>query len=149
MSILLFSNNASTTLATRISDTSTSLQVTGGGGGLFPSVATAQAFYFTIVKASSPTIFEICLATGRSGDNFNPIIRAQQGTAALTWSAGDIVAQLVTAGDLDGFVQVPQGQAQQGNYAIDTGTANAYVVNLSPGLNGHVIGMPIRWKAAD
>lgn len=39
-------------------------------------------------------------------------------------------------------------QSQSGNYAPDIGSVNAYAVSLSPSLTAHVVGMPIRWKAA-
>ncbi len=35
------------------------------------------------------------------------------------------------------------------DYAVDTGAANAYVINLTPDLLAHVPGMPIRFKAAN
>ena len=49
---------------------------------------------------------------------------------------------------LDQLVQFDDLQAQAGNYALDVGSANAYAVNLTPGLSAHVAGMPIRWLAA-
>lgn len=43
--------------------------------------------------------------------------------------------------DADGHAAIP--------YAADTGTANNYIVNLSPALPSYVTGMPIRFKAAN
>lgn len=40
-------------------------------------------------------------------------------------------------------------QAQAGNYAADSGSANAYAVTLTPALVAHVTGMPIRVKIAN
>lgn len=148
MSLLLASNNAVTTLAASISSTATSLSVVSGAGALFPNPTSGQFFRFTLVKAGVPTTFEICLCTARSTDTFASIQRAQEGTTALSWSAGDTVALFPTAGDLADFAQFDDLQKQLGNYAIDTGSANAYSVALSPALVAHVVGMPIRWKAA-
>lgn len=144
----LFADNANTTLAASITAASSSLQVIGGAGSLFPNPAAAQAFIFTLVKNGSSNVYEICIATGRSGDNFTGLLRGREGTTPLAWSAGDTVAMFPTSGTAAAFAQTPQLQAQSPNYAIDTGAANAYSVALTPPLNGHVIGMPIRFLAA-
>jgi hypothetical protein len=147
-----FSNNASTTLAAPITAAATSLSVAAGAGSLFP-IANAgtgdQVFIATLVSASNPTTREIILVLNRSGDTFTAIQRAQEGTTALAWNAGDIVANLPTAGGLAHMSQTYQTQGQANNYAVDTGSANAYSVNFqySP-LNAHAVGMPIRFLAA-
>jgi hypothetical protein len=148
MSLRQFTNNAATTLATAISSTATSLSVTSGAGALFPALSAGQYFTATISKAGTPTTFEIVLVQGRSTDTFSPIVRAQEGTTALAWNAGDNIALLTTAGDMASFAQFDDLQAQSGNYAADTGTANAYAVALTPALTAHRVGMPIRWLAA-
>lgn len=147
---LQFSDNAITTLAAGIAPNSPSLQVVSGGGALFPVLGAAQAFICTLVKSGSPTIREVILVTGHASgsDNFTGLARDLDGTGALAWSAGDIVSLRPTAVMFYNFTQLIDAQAQRGNYAIDTGSANAYQVNLSPALNAHVVGMPIRWKAA-
>jgi hypothetical protein len=144
---LLFANNASTTLATGITAASTSLQVVSGTGSLFPNPGAAQGFFATLIKSGSPTVKERILVTARSTDNFTTIFRGQDSSTALTWNAGDTVEMRPNAANFQNFAQFTQLQAQAGNFAADTGAANAYVVNLSPALNGHVIGMPIRWVA--
>ena len=66
-------------------------------------------------------------------------------------------AEILTAGPSVGtnvpstYPRAPflQGLTQQGQYAPDTGTANAYAVSLVPPLTLHQVGMPIRWKAAN
>lgn len=147
MSLRQFSNNALTTLAAPITSTALSLSVTSGGGALFPAPAGGTSFAATLVKNGSPLIFEIILVTGRSTDNFTSILRGQEGTTALAWNAGDTIALLPTANDLKQFAQFDDLQQQLTNYAIDTGSANAYAVTLTPPLSAHVRGMPIRWTA--
>jgi hypothetical protein len=151
MSQHLFSDNASTTLASAITSASTTLSVVSGTGSLFPAITTGQDFIFTLqhIVSSVVTAYEICLCTARSTDNFTTIVRAQEGTSAQAWAAGDVVALLSTSGGLNSFIQANQLQAQAGNYAIDTGSANAYSVGLTPALTAHVVGMPIRFLAGN
>jgi hypothetical protein len=147
----LFSNVASTTLATGISSSSPSLQVISGTGALFPVIPQpGYAFIATLIKNGSPNIKEVVIVTGHTSgsDNFTGLIRGQDSTTALSWNAGDTVALLQPALAMNSFVQAPEAQAQFFNYAVDTGAANAYVVNISPAMNGHQVGTPIRWKAS-
>jgi hypothetical protein len=148
MSLRQFSDNATTTLASGISSSATSLTCTSGGGSLFPAISGAQYFVCTLVKNGVPTTFEVIKVTGRSGDSFTSIVRAQEGTTALSWSAGDTVTMLMTSGDAAAFAQFDDLQTQPGNYAADVGSANAYSVTLSPALTAHVTGLPIRFVAA-
>lgn len=150
MATRLFTNNATTTLASGITSTATALTVATGAGALFPSPPANSGQYFiaTIVKAGNSAVYEVIKCTARTTDTFTTIVRAQEGTTAQAWNSGDTVALLVTAGDLGGFVQFDDLQSQSGNYAADTGAANAYAVTLSPALSAHVTGLPIRWLAA-
>jgi hypothetical protein len=123
--------------------------VVSGGGALFPALSNPnQAFVCTLFKNGSPNITEMLLVTGRSGDNFTGLARNINGTGALAWNAGDTVAMVPTAEALNFFAQLIDLQAQAGNWALDVGAANAYVVHLTPALNASTIGMPIRWFAA-
>jgi hypothetical protein len=144
---MLTTNNAVTTLAAGISAAATSLSVTSGGGALFPNPVGQQYFRVTLVKNGNTAIYENIKVLSRSTDNFTTILRGQEGTTALAWNAGDTVTLLPTAADLSAFAQFDDLQAQYGNYALDTGAANAYVVGLTPALTAHIIGMPIRWLA--
>lgn len=149
MSLRLFSNNASATLAAPITSTATALSVTAGSGALFPAPSGGTSFTATLqhIVAGVVTAYEIILVTGRSTDNFTTIVRAQENTTALAWNAGDTIALLPTANGLAQMAQFDDLQRQFGNFATDTGTANAYVVGLTPALTAHVVGMPIRWTA--
>lgn len=138
-----FTNNATTTLASSITATATSLTVAAGSGALFPSLETNQTFSSTLIKADTPTTYEIILVTARTTDTFT-IVRAQQGTTALAWNAGDTVALLPTAGDFQQFTQFGDLQAQTGNFTIDTGSANAYLAAFTPALTAYSQGVPLR-----
>lgn len=149
MAIQVFSNNATTTLATSIASGTTSLQVTSGTGSLFPALSSGNWFIATIMHIVSNTVtaYEIVQATARVSDTLT-IVRAQEGTSAQAWTAGDTIALLPTAGGYRQFTQPSQAQAFSTNIAQDVGAANAYSVTLTPPLTNHIPGMPIIWKAA-
>lgn len=145
----LFTNDATTTLASAISSTVTSFAVVSGGGALFPNPTGGNFFQFTLVKNGNSSIYEICTCTARSTDTFSTIVRGQEGTTALSWSAGDYVNLNYTAAGAGNASQAVDVQAQLGNYAIDTGTANAYSAVFTPALSAHVVGAPLRVKIAN
>jgi hypothetical protein len=142
----LFTDNANSALAAGISSTATALSLTSGGGALFPNPNTAlgQNFTFTLVKNGNTAIYEVCNCTQRSTDTFAVITRGLEGTTALSWNAGDYVYKYPTAGDMQQFQQADDVQANQTNFAVDTGTANAYVAALTPALLALTSGMQIR-----
>lgn len=138
-----FTNDAVSTLAAGITAASLSLQITGGGGSLFPTTGTGRVFWATLIKSGAPTVKERIIVLARAGDNCTSILRGQDGTSAQSWSAGDSIALQNNAGALGSFMQAPQVQAFGANYAPDTGAVNAYIGVLAPAINGHVVGMPI------
>lgn len=146
MALALFTNNASTTLAAGISSSATSASLTSGAGALFPNPTAPQFFRATFIKNGNPAIFECVQVTARTTDTVT-IVRAQEDTTALAWNAGDTFALLWTTADANSFTQQDDVQSGKYNYALDTGTANAYVVGLTPALSAHVVGAPIVWKA--
>jgi hypothetical protein len=125
-----------------------------GQGALFPVIAggSGNVFGVTLQKIVSGvvTVFENVLVTATSTDTFT-ITRAQEMTTALAWNAGDTVAKLISAADLQAFVQAYNAQLQTYNYALDTGTANTYACALTPALTslGSInAGMPVRVNIA-
>lgn len=93
----LFTNNAGTTLALSVTNVATTATLASGAGALFPSPAAGEFFPITFIASGNPLIFEICYCTARSGDVIT-ITRAQEGTSALAWNAGDFARLLLTAG---------------------------------------------------
>lgn len=100
----LFTNAARTTLAASITNTDTSLTV--ANGSLFPVAnlgATTPGYntndWFKIVLQKSETVYEIAyVRTHTSGSTtLSDIMRGQEGTTALAFSAGDVVGIRVTA----------------------------------------------------
>ena len=90
----LINNNAASRLASSILAASTSLTVTAGEGAKFPAPTGGNWFPVTALKADGT--FEIMRCTARSGDVLT-VARAQEGTTALAFSAGDRVELRVTA----------------------------------------------------
>jgi len=128
---LLAANNATTTLAGSITNVATTANLAVGSGALFPTPAAGQFFVLTFVDAATGLLNEIVHVTNISGDTIT-MVRAQEGTSALAWSAGDLALSLVTAGSVELFTQPLQLQSQSGNSGTDTGTANALVLTLDP-----------------
>jgi len=100
----LFTNNASTTLASGISAIATSLTVAPGTGALFPTLAGAQYFYTTLSNTAG-TIIEIVKVTARSTDTFT-IVRAQDNTTASAFITGDKVELRLVNANLTNFPQL-------------------------------------------
>jgi hypothetical protein len=124
MALNQFTNNASTTLASSIDSSVTSLTVAAGTGGLFPTLAGSNYFYTTLSNLAG-TIIEIVKVTARSTDTFT-IVRGQDNTTAASFSAGDKVELRLTAADLNNFPQLDStntfAQAQTFTSGIVLGT---------------------------
>lgn len=148
----LFTNNATAPLASSISAVASSCAAVSGSGSLFPAIVSGSGnsfqMTFSKVVAGVVTAQEIVTVTARTGDVFS-ITRGQEGTTALAWAAGDTMELLPTAAGLASFLQAADIQSGSTNFSVDTGTANAYVVGLTPPLAAHVVGMPIVWKATN
>lgn len=78
-------NNAWGTLASSILATDVSLTLTAGQGARFPSPSGTMVFYGTLVDSSNN--LEIVKCTARTTDTLT-IVRAQDGTTALPFTAG-------------------------------------------------------------
>ncbi|MDF3073470.1 MAG: hypothetical protein K0S54_1137 [Alphaproteobacteria bacterium] len=96
-----YANNASSLLAGAISASSTTVSVASGEGVKFPILANGDHFMATMVKMVGPNpVFEIVRVTARNGDILT-MSRAQEGTIAVTFSAGDKIDLRLTAGGID------------------------------------------------
>lgn len=103
MSKVLFANNAVTTLLTDVDSTTTTISLTPGTGGRFPSPSGGDYFIATI---QSGAVFEIVRVTSRSVDSVT-VVRGQEGTPASPFPAGASFEVRVTAGGLSAFAQAP------------------------------------------
>lgn len=83
---VLFTNNASTTLASGIAAGATSITVASGQGALFPVITGSNFFYATLANTSN--VLEIVKVTARTGDTMT-VTRGQDGTTATAYNIGD------------------------------------------------------------
>jgi hypothetical protein len=102
---VLFTNNASSTLASGISSGAGSFSVQSGAGALFPNPVNPSTgiaidyFMVTAVRASDGAI-EIMKCTARATDTLT-VTRAQEGTTALALNTGDRIELRATANGLN------------------------------------------------
>ena len=94
---LKLSNNAVSRPASGITNSDTSISLTPGSGALFPALSVGDWFPATLVKADGS--LEIVRVTARSTDVLT-VTRAQDGTTAKAFSAGDLIELRLTAGSL-------------------------------------------------
>jgi hypothetical protein len=130
--LLLFANQAQTTLALPALSTDTTITVAGGTGANFPNPSTNEAFKLTIVSTLNNLVNEIVLVTAVNGDVFT-VQRGQEGTVPRNWVAGSFVVNLMTAGTGNAFAQI---------YALN----NAYyspVFNNMETTTGQISTLPI------
>lgn len=136
MTTQLFENNATTTLSSSLASGTTSMSV--GSSAAFPSPTGGDNFLCTLIRASDAAI-EIISVTAVAGTTWT-IVRAQEGTTALDFAAGDKVELRVTAGFLQGLqfgrllnVQVITTTQV---YTETPGTKNCYVRAVAGGGGG-------------
>lgn len=132
MAIILFANNASSTLAGAISPSATVCNLAAGTGALFPSPSGGDYFVLTFVDVATGLLNEIVHVTNRTVDQLT-IVRAQEGTTALNWLSGDLAANLVTAGVLDAMIQ--QAQLQPSRIVTASGVFVMTSADGAVGLN--------------
>lgn len=99
MTGLTSANFAYSSLAGNISNTATSIALQAGSGDLFPQLTGNQYFMATLIDAATGLQREIVKVISITGDTVT-VIRAQEGTTAKGWLAGDYFRNLFTAGQL-------------------------------------------------
>ena len=87
-------NNAFATIPLALSSTATTLTVTLGQGGKFPTLGVGDYFYATINDTTGN--YEIVKVTARVNDDMT-ITRAQEGTAAVSFLANSRIELRITA----------------------------------------------------
>jgi len=130
---VLYSNNASATLASSITNIATSLTVATGKGALFPSISGGDYFYVTLTDASGN--IEIVKVTAVSTDTFT-VTRAQDGTTARAWSTGDTVelrVARVMLNDLKTERLALAGGTMTGQLILPASTTTAAPFNIGVG----------------
>lgn len=105
MATMKFTNNATSSLASGISSSDTSLTVAGGQGSLFPTLSSGDYFYCTLTNSAS--VVEIVKVTARSSDTLT-IVRGQDSTTANSWQYGDKVELRLVAANLNDLPKLDQ-----------------------------------------
>lgn len=100
--LIVWSNNASSLLASGITSSSATATVTAGEGTLFPSISAGQYAVATLEDTSGN--IEIVYVTARTTDTMT-IARAQEGTTAQSFASGSRFELRVTAGVLATLLQ--------------------------------------------
>lgn len=111
MNVMVFSNNASSLLASGIIATDTSVTVTAGQGALFPAITAGQYAVGTLEDTLGN--LEIVWITARSGDVMT-ITRAMEGTSATAFPSGSRFELRVTAGVIGTMLQKTGGDILSG-----------------------------------
>jgi hypothetical protein len=122
-----FRNNATGTLAASILSSATTIVLSSTQGALFPTLAAGQYFYGTLFNTAGN--YEIVKVTARAGDNLT-VIRGQEGTTAIGFSAGDGFAQRLTAASLNNFSQLDADNTFTGNNTF-SGTTSVAGISAS------------------
>ncbi|AFN39129.1 tail fiber protein [Burkholderia phage BcepMigl] len=131
---LKLSNNSVSKLASSLTAGATSLAVLPGEGAKFPTLAAGDWFPLTVVKSDGS--LEIMRCTARTTDTLT-VSRAQEGTAALAFSAGDRVELRFTNAVFAVLAQIDGAPAFSQLTVNSQGNAtNPFTVNGATNTNG-------------
>jgi hypothetical protein len=131
MPILQATNDAVSTLAGPVSNTSPIIILASGSGSLFPSPINGQYFALILNDQATGLTYEYCYCVQRVGDVLT-VLRGQEGSSALTWQAGDAAVCGMTAGQLQQMAQVFYFTGSNPNGSV-AGTAATPPVGGIPG----------------
>lgn len=141
--LIVFSNNASSLLASGILATDTTCTVSAGSGVLFPAVAAGQIAVGTLEDTSGN--IEVVHITSKTGDAFT-MLRAQEGTTAAAFASGSRFELRVTAGVLATLLQ------KTGSDTLSGTTVFSGILNMGSAgsiRGGELAGTPIRGNPAE
>lgn len=100
--LIVWTNNPSSLMASGIAPSDTTVTVTAGQGALFPALSAGQIAVGTFEDTSGN--LEVVHFTARTTDTMT-MVRAQEGTTALSFASGSRVELRVTAGVLATLLQ--------------------------------------------
>jgi hypothetical protein len=134
MTIFTFANNINTTLAGAVSSSATTITL-ASTANLPTSIPAGDVLVITLNDAATRQNFEVVYATARAGATLT-VLRAQEGTAALSWLTGDFAYSPPTAGQQQSFGQLGAANTWTGTntfvdpVVIPPAIANNEAVNL-------------------
>jgi hypothetical protein len=113
MTTFIFANNINTTLAGPVSSSATSITL-ASTANLPASIPSGSVLVITLNDVATKQNYEIVYATARTGATLT-VLRAQEGTAALSWLTGDYAYSPPTAGQMVGFGQLSENNTWGAN----------------------------------
>ena len=135
---VLFTNNATATLASSITSSGTGITVTSGQGALFPAPTGGDIFYATLINSSNQ--IEIVKVTARSTDAMT-VVRAQEGTTARAYAAADKFELRITAAGLSSKFDSAGGTVA-GNLIVTGNTTLGDASGDTTTLIGNTVAVP-------
>ena len=130
--MILFANDDTTTLAGPVTAIATTISVVSSAK--FPVLSGTNTFNATLQDAATGLFKEIISVTNVTGTTWT-VVRAQEGTTALSWNLGDLVQGYVTAGALTVMLQSSQLGVANGVATLD-GTGHIPITQLPPSIQG-------------
>lgn len=136
---ILAENLASTTLASGIGSSDTTMTVASGTGSSFPAPVAGESYFLAVIKSvTQPTVYEIVRVTSVATDTFT-IVRGQEKTSALNWIAGVTIANMITAGTVesiqDDIIDLQESDGLKAPLASPALTGNPTAPTPAPGDN--------------
>ncbi|CAE6939289.1 hypothetical protein R69608_05146 [Paraburkholderia nemoris] len=104
MPVFTFADNINTTLAGNFSSSATSFTL-ASSAHLPASIPSGEYLVITLNDSATRGNFEVIYVGTISGATCSNLLRAQEGTAALSWLTGDYAYCGPTAGQMDSFGQ--------------------------------------------
>jgi hypothetical protein len=145
--LYVFSNNASSLLASSITNTATTVTIATGTGSEFPTPGAGQVAMATLEDTSGN--IEIVQITARSGDSFT-VVRGAEGTTAAAFASGSRFEMRITAGILGTYLQKAGSDTLSGT----TNLSGILAVGSGGGIHGggsggEISGMALRSQPGD
>jgi hypothetical protein len=137
MPIFTFVNNLNTTLAGSVSTSAATITL-ASTANLPASIPAGEVLVVTLNDVATRQNYEVMYATARTGATLT-VLRAQEGTAALSWLTGDFVFSPPTAGQQASFGQIAEANSWTGNntftqpVVVPNAVTTAEAINLGQG----------------
>ena len=136
MTTFIFENNVSTTLASAVASTATTITL-ASSVNLPASIPTGTYFPITLNDAATRTVYEVCYATAVSGATLT-VLRGQEGTIAQSWLTGDYAFSTVTAGQMQALESAFMANPMTNVGDIIVGTTGGAPSRLAAGPVGYI-----------
>jgi len=129
MSLLLFTDFSQTQLAGGITNIATTANLLSGAGATLPSPSNGQYFVMEFNDQATGDLYEIVHVTNVTVDTIT-MVRGQEGTTAIAWSAGDLVFSGPTAGQQEVFQQSLSYNGDPNGHVAGTAGSSTYPPTL-------------------